>query len=108
MQVGGWGGGGGGGRVWYKEESRGGGGGGGGTLYPYPTSIIHNDYCCAGADRGPQVNQPSAATGDHGNTPVSVHHNGYTKDVCVYIVHMLQPPKSTPTPGLITDTQQCM
>ena len=73
------------------------------------SSTVHND-CCADADagRGPQVNQPAGATGNHGNTPVSAHHGGYTKDVCVYIVHMLQPPKSTPAHGLITDTQQCM
>ena len=69
--------------------------------------MIEVNYCCADADRGPQVNQPAgAATGNHGNTQVSAHHDGYTKDVCVYIVHMLQP-KSTP-PGLITDPQQCM
>ena len=91
-------------------------------------TIIHN--FCAGPDGywytcytppgphyqppqtwGPPVNQPrdmpdgaSAALGNHGNTPVSAHHNGYTKDVCVYIVHMLQPPKST---GLIADIQLC-
>lgn len=35
------------------------------------------------------------------------HHNGYTKDVDVYHVHVLQQPTSQ-APELITNLQQCM
>ena len=46
----------------------------------------------------------STATGNHGYTHVSAHHDGYTMCLFIIIVHMLQP---TPAPGLITDPQQC-
>ena len=82
-------------------------------LYPY---YLASGPCPLPQTWGQWDNLPtrdgaSAATGNHGNIPVSAHHDGYTKDVCVYIVCiniMLQPLKSTPAPGLIADPQQCM
>lgn len=53
---------------------------------------------------------PGAVAGDHsnhGSTQVRAYHNGYAKEVCVYLVHMMQPPVPAPAPGLITDLQAC-
>lgn len=59
----------------------------------------------------PAVTSDSVAASyysNHGNIKVGSHHIGIC-DMCVYLVHILQPPLlSTPATGPITDPQHCM